>query len=134
MPCAFRREDDTTNSVYVDIAGLRDTNGDFVDYLNCLVSTQLFKSAKSVRFIVAITFDSLMESRGRILKEQMEFIENLCTTDLQTLSAAILPVITRVKPNEENFDMDFIRDMIEEQFATLTEQRKIQLEQERLIK
>lgn len=69
MPSVQMRNGDATQSVYVDVAGLQDTGGDFIDYINSFVTKQLFKSAKSVRFLVAITYSSLMESRGKILKD-----------------------------------------------------------------
>ena len=69
MPSTYRRDGDETNSHYVDVAGLHDTGGDFIDFINVFVNKQLFKPAKSVRFLVPITYASQLESRGKVLKD-----------------------------------------------------------------
>lgn len=47
--------DKETEVVYADIAGLNDTNGEFVELLNCFINRKMFLMAKSVKFIMALT-------------------------------------------------------------------------------
>ena len=42
--------------VYADIAGLKDTNEEIIDILNKFLTKSLFIRAKSVRFIITITY------------------------------------------------------------------------------
>ena len=50
--------------LYADIAGLMDTGGDLLEYINCFVNKKLFNIADKVKFLFPITFDSLKEERG----------------------------------------------------------------------
>lgn len=50
--------------VYADIAGLKDVNDEIIDVLNKFLTKSLFIRAKSVRFIITITYEQIMEGRG----------------------------------------------------------------------
>ena len=50
--------------LYADIAGLMDTGGDLLEYINCFVNKKLFNVASRVRFLFPMTFDSIKEERG----------------------------------------------------------------------
>ena len=40
----------------------------------------------------------------------------MCSLSLEAMNKSILPVITKVKPNDENFDLDNIKHVMNEQF------------------
>lgn len=43
------------NSMFVDLAGLDDTGGNFISLINCFISKFVFENAKSVRFLIPFT-------------------------------------------------------------------------------
>ena len=50
--------------VYIDIAGLNDSRGELVDLTNCFLDKYIFSRAKSLKFILAITYSQLTQSRN----------------------------------------------------------------------
>jgi len=48
-------KDHEAGVVYADIAGLQDTSGDLVEFINCFVTRKIFQMGKNVRFIVPFT-------------------------------------------------------------------------------
>ena len=60
----FKCRDESSQIMYADIAGLMDTGGDLLEYINCFVNKKLFNMANKVKFLFPITFDSLKEERG----------------------------------------------------------------------
>ena len=59
---------DKSKLVYVDLAGLQDTKGDFFDIINVFVIKRLFMSAKTVKLILPITNTALFQSRGMMVR------------------------------------------------------------------
>lgn len=51
----FRKKSADSDTLYADIAGLMDTGGDLLEYINCFVNKKLFNMAKRVRFLFPIT-------------------------------------------------------------------------------
>ena len=43
-------------------------------------------------------------------------VQRMCSLSLDLMIKSILPVLTKVKPNDENFDLDNIRQAMQEQF------------------
>ena len=39
-----------SGEIFADIAGFQDTNGDIIEFINCLINKSIFNRAKSVRF------------------------------------------------------------------------------------
>ena len=62
---SFHHEDPRNgNLTFVDLSGLFDTEGGLVELLNSFVSTKILSQAKSVRFLLPIQYNSLVEQRG----------------------------------------------------------------------
>ena len=59
--------------LFTDIAGVQDTSGNLVDFINCMVDKYIFMKAKSVRFIAPISYSSLTGSRGMNVREIYEY-------------------------------------------------------------
>ena len=55
MPQMYRREGDTTNTIYVDVAGTDDTGTELIELINVFVTLKIFRLAKKVRFLVPLT-------------------------------------------------------------------------------
>lgn len=114
MPQPHRREGDTTNTVYVDIAGTQDTGTDLIELVNIFVTKELFARSKTVRFLVPIPHLQVTEARGKGPREQIKLIQKICDADLLQIIDAIQPVITRVKHNDEEFDIIQIREILKQ--------------------
>ena len=56
--------DEEAGIVYADIAGLNDTNGEFIELLNCFINRKIFLQAENVRFIMALTETQIKENKG----------------------------------------------------------------------
>lgn len=55
---------DKINGMFVDLAGLDDTGGNFISLINCFISKFIFKNAKSVRFLIPFTQVAIQDGRG----------------------------------------------------------------------
>ena len=101
---------------FVDIAGLNDTGGELMDFCNTFIIKNIFQVAKSVKFIIPIPLAQINDSRGRGPREQIQVVQRMCSLSLEEMNKSILPVITKVKPNDENFDLDNVKHVMNEQF------------------
>lgn len=63
--------DQKLDLVYADIAGLKDVNDEIIDVLNKFLTKSLFIRAKSVRFIITITYQQIIDGRGKSLRDQI---------------------------------------------------------------
>ena len=54
-----KNDDDDTKLVFVDLAGFQDNNGPMIDLINCLMDRLIFSKVNSVKFIMAVTHDSM---------------------------------------------------------------------------
>ena len=61
LPQKLRRSDDTTNTVYVDIAGTKDTGTPLIEMVNIFMTKELFRKSKTVRFLVPIAKPQILE-------------------------------------------------------------------------
>lgn len=64
-------DDPQTGLTYVDVAGLLDTAGDMVQLVNSFVIKEIFRRAKTVRFLIPVTKSQISESRGAAVREQL---------------------------------------------------------------
>lgn len=55
---------DEMNVYFADIAGLNDTGGDTIEFINSFITKEIFRNANSVKFLVPITLNQIMEDRG----------------------------------------------------------------------
>ena len=85
------------------------------------VNKKIFQCASTVKFLVPLTYDSLTQSRGQVLVEQAEIIKSMCSGDLQSLAQSMLPVITRIKMDNDEFSMLEIEDILVDKFKQLIE-------------
>lgn len=49
---------------YVDIAGLQDTGGNIMEYVNQFINKKIFSMADKIRFLVPFTRDQIYDARG----------------------------------------------------------------------
>lgn len=91
----------TQDVVYGDIVGLLDTTEDANRYINTLLWSQIFKKAKSVRFIVALNkVDFQQEEYGDSDNPEvfslLDKLTKLSDRELTNICDSILPVVTRL--------------------------------------
>lgn len=55
--------------VWADIAGLQDTGGQLISFINSFVNKKIFQLAKEVKFLVPLTSLQLSDSRGKGVRE-----------------------------------------------------------------
>jgi hypothetical protein len=58
------KKDEVNDLLFGDIAGLQDTNGVLIDFINSFMVKKIFQLAKSVRFIFVMTKVQLKNCRG----------------------------------------------------------------------
>ena len=61
MPQIFKREGDDLNTVYVDVAGTNDTSTKLTQLVNVFVIQRIFQIARTVRFLVPMTHNSVTD-------------------------------------------------------------------------
>ena len=49
---------------YVDLAGLQDTGGSIMEYINQFINKKIFTMAGKIRFLVPFTRDQIYDARG----------------------------------------------------------------------
>lgn len=69
-----------------------------------------------MKFIIPIPLALINDSRGRGPREQIQVVQRMCSLSLVDMNKSVLPVITKVKPNDENFDLENIKHVMGEQF------------------
>ena len=90
---------------WIDIAGLNDTSGDLTHFINSFVTKEIFQRAKNVKFLLPITPQQIEEQRGKAIRQQIQVVQNLCQGNLDNLIKCMLPVLTKVKVTDTEFDL-----------------------------
>ena len=72
-----------------DIAGFNDTGGDTIEFTNLFIIKEIFRMAKTVKFIVPITYTQIMENRGASLRKLIETIIYICKSSNEDLLDSI---------------------------------------------
>ena len=65
-----------SNLVYVDSPGFEDTNGQEVDIATSVMLSQVAKRCRSLRFVIMISFVTLLEDRGGAMRSVMRLIRS----------------------------------------------------------
>lgn len=99
---------DYENDVFFgDIAGLQDTSGPLVDFINSFLVKKIFQMSRSVRFLYVMTKKQMKEMRGMQIRQQIRVLQAMCSTvDIKDVHNSIKPIITKVKagplPDDED--------------------------------
>ena len=56
--------DPKSKNVYVDIAGLNDTSGEFIEMINWMICKYVFSIVDSFKLIVPVTISQIDDTRG----------------------------------------------------------------------
>ena len=108
----FRKKDQHADVLYADIAGLLDTGGDLIDYINCFVNKKLFTLAKRVKILFPIPFDQLKLNRCGTVLQQVSVLQNMCEESPENMINSVLPIMTKCKiVSPDNDDPDEMVDL-----------------------
>ena len=113
--------------VYADVAGLQDTSGGLIEFINMFVIKGIFSKAKRIRFIVPMTFIQIHDNRGQGAREQLKTIQRICSSSLHNVVDAMQPVITKCKPNQE-YDIEVLRTTLDEQLQSEIQCQKVNVD------
>jgi ABC-type dipeptide/oligopeptide/nickel transport system ATPase component len=84
--------------LYGDIAGLQDTSGPLVDFINSFLVKKIFQLAQSVRFLFVLTKKQLKDMRGMQIRQQIRVLQGMCASiNIKYIHNSIKPVITKMK-------------------------------------
>ena len=61
---SFQKIPDRENSYYIDMAGLNDTGGNFLEFTNQFINKKLFSLAKNMIFLIPFTCDAFKVDKG----------------------------------------------------------------------
>lgn len=111
-----RKKGDGSDSLYVDIAGQQDTGGELIEFINIFVTKELFRKAHKVRFLVPIPQAQVADARGKGPREQIQVIQQICQASLDTIIHSIQPILTKCKKDDDELQIDAIRETLKEQF------------------
>ena len=56
--------DPETGLIFTDVAGMQDAAGDLVEVINSLIIKRIFMQAKSLRFIIPMSYMQIKDGRG----------------------------------------------------------------------
>ena len=103
------------DNYYVDSPLFKETESNLLDILNLVVFREIVLRAKEVKFVVPVTINHIEEQACPSIVESIERLSalfNNCNYD--ELLTCVQPVITRVKPTDESFDIDLKQNEITE--------------------
>ena len=63
-----------SNLTFVDIPGMLDTNGGLIELINAFMTTAIIHKAKSVRFLLPISYGEISNSRGGDVRDSLTVI------------------------------------------------------------
>eukprot|EP00978_Attheya_sp_CCMP212_P029752 scaffold106817_cov51-Attheya_sp.AAC.1 len=69
-------DDDKSALVYVDSPGFQDTNGHEVDIATSVMLSEVAKRCRSLRFVILISYVSLLEDRGGAMRSVLKLVRN----------------------------------------------------------
>jgi hypothetical protein len=94
----FKQDNNHPDIMWADIAGLQDTGGDLISFINSFVNKKIFQLANKVKFLIPLTSQQLSDARGKGVRDQIEVIQEICRNADQTeVMASIQPILTKVR-------------------------------------
>jgi hypothetical protein len=110
---------DKTGLMFVDVAGFEDSGSPLVELVNMFVNKHIFNISKSISFLMTITMNEVTNNRGQSVRELVNVLNVMCPSELSTLKDAVIPILTKSKPGDQEVDIDEVRSSVE---ASLTDE------------
>lgn len=99
-----------------------------IELINNFVAKFIFNQAASVCFLVAVTPQHIANARGQKLRQLIRVLNMMCKPELNFIKDSVIPVLTKVKPGDEEVDLDEVRsnidETLQEDFKAMTQHRK----------
>lgn len=108
-----------TSLMFVDMAGFEDAGSPLTELVNMFVNKHIFNISKSISFLLTITMNEITNNRGQAVRELVNVLNVMCPSELSSLRDAVIPVLTKSKPGDQDVDIDEARSSVE---TTLTEE------------
>lgn len=121
----FYRIDDT-NQYLVDVAGFDDTGIDLIKLVIALSNRALFKKVVNVKILLTLTNEQITGKKGLGVRKFIEDISNMFQGTMDQIVHSILPIITKVKPSDQDFDYEITLASIYESCSTYLQNRDTQ--------
>ena len=80
-----------------------------LEFTNQFINKKLFNKIKNLVILIPFTADSIKISRGGPMIEQLEILMSTFQKSAMDISKSIVPVLTKVKPTDEDFDFDIFQ-------------------------
>ena len=92
------------------MASFKATGSDLLDLVNDIIMRDVFIRAKSIRIVFLMTVQNVRVLSKTNFFEQLEILRKIIhKPDFNKLLASVKPVITKVKPGESEFDIEFLQ-------------------------
>ena len=95
---------------FADVAGLHDAHGDSIELINSFMMKKIFAVADKVRFLIPIEYSAFGDARGKSVRDSVEFLLKVFKGSLRNICNSIQPILTKVRPKEDGFDIDCAKD------------------------
>jgi len=69
--------DGKSKIIYADVAGLFDTHGPLMEYINMFMIKGIFQKAKNMRFIIPLTLGELSQGKGMSARAHLKKIQDM---------------------------------------------------------
>lgn len=73
----------------MDLAGLNDSGGELIEFVNQMINKKIFNNAKQVTFLITISIYSLLSERGNGIREQVDLFLKIFDGQLDTAKNSI---------------------------------------------
>lgn len=103
--------DNETKTLFIDIAGLNDTNGPKIEIFNQLITKYIFTRVGPTKLIIPGKLESFNDARGKGFRSMLKLLQNIFRGSLDKFGFSLHPIFTQAKPNAEfeleNYQSDF---------------------------
>lgn len=103
--------------MFTDVAGLLDSKGDLMDFLDCFLMRKILQGAATVRFLVPLTLPQIQEGRGTTARQLVKLLQQICSSTLRSSVASIQPLLTKCRPTDEDHDIEVLRALLQQQLS-----------------
>lgn len=104
-----------------------DTSGLFIEMMNSFICKQIFMRAKSVRIVVPIAVEQIMESRGKGARDQMNVIQRILSNHtIDETIHSVQPLLTKVNLKDDTIDIDEMKSNLGQGLQKDLQKQKVQ--------
>ena len=98
----------------MDIAGIKDADGDMFEIINQMINKKIYQMSKGVKFLLVFSKGQIENAKGKDVKELVDTLIRIFQGNISEIKESIKPIITKVNPNDDEFEIDTQRNYIYE--------------------